>query len=1127
MKKFKKILSVFLATLVLVMAVPFTAFTASALTPASDDNVFLDAIEYLGYDIQGLKRDGRLFSSSTWENKNLRRQYLSDVPYGAGCTGLETSGGLPNVAAFETGGLVCASYITYVYFNYLPNVVGFDTSRYISIPTNPKGTGEWIAALDAAVANGTIIKDTSSTKLNDAKIGDILMWGNAHIAIYAGYADGHHWVTHSGSSAEGPSIQRATYITDDKGNAGNVTAVYKTSELPKEQGQIQINKKDEGGIKLSGAVFEIYDSNNDLKATLTTDINGYAITSVIDKLPYGTYTVVEVTAPTNYDKGNVTSWTVVLDSELETLDVVNYRQHGDVVVTKTSEDNVIEGVRFNLTGTSTYGTAVNLETTTNVNGVARFEDVEIGSYTVTEVGVPNKYLPNSSQNVVVTSNSESNLSFANRLKYWKANVTKTDSTGIAIGDCTLEGATYGLYDSGHNLLDSYITDANGAFTTNEYVSGLGYYLKEISAPVGYQLNDTVYLLDAYTNSDVLTDRLTAFDFAVSDNPIQGTIEIEKVTDMPDNVGVFDTPEKDAEFVIYSQKYNSYEDAVASGDVRNYDNCIINGNGIAIWSNNKEYSKELNYGKYIVHQTKGWEGRAITEDFVVNVSEHNKHYGFNLTNPIYNTELTIEKYDYETNKLIVNSSASFKILNTDTNAYFSYNDGQSDVSIFKTENGKAIIPVKIPYGKYKVIEVEAPNGYKNSEEEVSFVVNENSPLATTLKFYNKPLKGKISISKTGLQFVGVDTSETEYGTLHAPVFKEELLAGVEIEIIAKEDIITADGTVRYTEGTVVETLITNKSDVVVSKELYLGEYEIKEKATVAGYKLIEEPISVKVDNEGSELVKVIPVDIKNERAKIEINIEKLVTEWNTVTVDDEIFRELINCPAENVIFGLFADTDLFALDGTTVIAKDSLVALFSTDEAGKIKASGDLPFGQYYIKELKAANDRYVVSDKAYYLELTTPETTGEVIVRDVTEEPILNDFRRTFVTISKTNKEGEPLSDALIGVYNSSDELIYQMYTDKNGEIKFEVEPGKYTFKEIKAPNGYVLNETVQGFEVDNLLNITGTLTMVNEKIVYPQTGDNSWIPLQMAFAAAALSAVGLSVSTVCLVREYKKKRKR
>ena len=1125
MKKFKKILSVFLATLILVMAVPFSALTVSALTPASNDNVFLDAIEYLGYDVQGLKDNGHLFSADAWSNKTLRRQYLSDVPYGTGCTGLETtSKGLPDVAAFERGGLVCASYVAYVYFNYLPNVVGFDTTKYIDIPNNPKGTGDWIRVLDAAVAKGTITKDTSSSKMNNAQIGDILMWDNVHMAIYAGYADGHHWITHCGNSAEGPVIHWATYIEDDKGNAGNVTVVYKTSDI-QNTGQIRINKVDERGMPLSGAVFRVYNSDGRLIETLTTNNNGYAVTNDDQKLTYGTYTVVEVTAPTNYDKGSKTSWTVVLDSELETLNVVNYRQHGDVVITKTAEDNIVEGVKFNLKGTSTYGTTINLEAITDENGIAKFENIEIGSYMVEELGASNRYLINVPQGVTVTANGEANISFINRLKLWKAVVTKTDSSGTVIGDCTLEGAVYGLYDGNHNLLDTYTTGADGSFVTDSYETGTGYYLKEITAPTGYQLNDAIYSLDAYTNPGVLTERLNTFDFTVSDNPIQGTIELEKVTDMPNNVGVFDTPEKDAEFVIYSQKYNSYEEAVASGDLRNYDNCIIDENGVAIWSNNKDYSKELNYGKYIVHQTKGWEGRAMTEDFVVTVSEHSKRYGFNLTNPIYNTELTIEKYDFETNKLIINSPTSFKILNTDTNEYFSYNNGQSDVDVFKTENGRVVIPVKIPFGKYKVVEVQAPAGYTNSGEEISFVVDKNSPAVTTLKFYNKPLKGKISISKTGLQFIGVDTSATEFGTLYSPVFNNELLAGVEIEVIAKEDIITADGTVRYAKGTVIETLITNKDNAVISDELYLGEYEIKEKATVAGYKLIEEPISVTVINDGSELVKVIDVNIENERAKTEINIEKLITEWSTVAVDDEILRELITLPGENVVFGLFADTDLFALDGVTFIAKDSLVALFSTDNTGKIKASGDLPFGQYYIKELKAASDKYVVSDKAYYLELTTPETTGTTIVCNVTEEPILNDFIRTFVTILKTNKEGEPLADALIGIYNSSDELIYQMYTDENGEIKFEVEPGEYTFKEIKAPSGYVLNETAQGFEVDNLLNVTGTLTMVNERIVYPQTGDDGWMPLEIALAAAVLSAVGLSVSTIYLVRENKKKK--
>lgn len=137
-KKFTaRILSMLMAMLMLVSMLPTSVFAA----PASDipanmlDNVYLDALEYTGYKVQAQKDDGTVFKKYS----GGATAYLSKISYGLNKYGTETvaksgtaTGLAPDIAGFESSGLCCASYVSYVYYNYLPNIAGIDTSSALA-----------------------------------------------------------------------------------------------------------------------------------------------------------------------------------------------------------------------------------------------------------------------------------------------------------------------------------------------------------------------------------------------------------------------------------------------------------------------------------------------------------------------------------------------------------------------------------------------------------------------------------------------------------------------------------------------------------------------------------------------------------------------------------------------------------------------------------------------------------------------------------------------------------------------------------------------------------------------------------------------------------------------------------
>lgn len=575
-------------------------------------------------------------------------------------------------------------------------------------------------------------------------------------------------------------------------------------------GSAKIVKTSEDG-KVEGISFTV--TGNGVNKTVQTGAGGVI---QIDNLAPGVYTVTEQSYD-KYEPQEVRRVTVV-SGQVATVNFNNTLKRGTLIVTKTSEDGLNEGVKFHLYGTSLSGLAVDEYAVTDNTGKAVFSDVLIGTgYTLEEVDTAIRYVVPENQTSAVEWNAVTNKSFTNILKKWNVIATKSDAeTGLPQGDATLAGAVYGIY-KGDQLVDTYTTDANGQFTTKYYVCGDDWTIREITPSDGYLLDSTVYPIGAEAKDYTVEYNTTAND--VTEQIIKGRIAIIKHTD--DGETQLETPEAGAKFAVFLKAAGSYDSAKASE--RDY--LICDENGYAV-------TKDLPYGIYTVHQTKSWDGRELLADFDVYIAKDWQTYRYLANNRNFESYIKIVKVDAESGKVIPLAGAGFRLYRPDGSLItqtFTYPEVTTIDTFYTNSDGYLITPEMLEYGTgYSLVEVSAPYGYTLNSEPVYFDVTadnameENAVTVVEVTKLNTAQKGVIRISKSGEAF----SSVTEADGIYQPVFAVKGLAGAIYEITAAEDIITPDGTLRYTAGEVVDTVTTDETGLAESKPLYLGKYEIR-------------------------------------------------------------------------------------------------------------------------------------------------------------------------------------------------------------------------------------------------------------------------------------------------------------
>ena len=821
-----------------------------------------------------------------------------------------------------------------------------------------------------------------------------------------------------------------------------------------------IKKTSEDGV-VSGIKFNI--SGNGVNQTVVTKADG---TGDISLMP-GVYTVTEQPID-RYEPQSVQRITIV-SGHTSTVTFSNTLKRGSLEIIKSSEDNLVEGVKFHLYGTSLSGLPVDEYAVTDANGVARFENVLISGaapYTVEEIDTAVRYVIPASQTASIEWEKVTSRSFTNILKKFNVTVTKSDAEmGTAQGDASLAGAVYGIY-KGEELIDTYTTDKNGQFTTKYYVCGNDWTVREISPSEGYLLDRTIHKVGAEPELYTVEFNSTAND--VTEQVIKGNIAIIKHTDNGETQ--IETPETGAAFEVFRKAAGSFDAAKET----ERDILTCDENGFA-------QTKDMPYGIYTVRQTSGWEGRELMKPFDVFISKDGQTYRYLINNANFESYIKVVKKDAETGNTIPYAGAGFQIYDPNGNLVkmtFTYPEVTTIDTFYTTADGELITPQTLEYGKgYSLVEVQAPYGYVLNSDPVYFdVMQENSEIDSGITVIevvrsNVAQKGTITVSKSGEVFSSVN----EAGGLYQPVYAVRGLEGAVYEITAAEDIYTLDGTLRASKGEVVDTVTTGADGTAVSKELYLGKYEVKEITAPFGMVLNEKTHAVELVYAGQNVaVTETATSFYNERQRVEIDlIKRLMT--------DEAYGIGKNGEIFDVTFGLYAEKELTAADGT-VIPADGLIEIISLDGNGSGKVKTDLPIGSYYVKEL-ATNSAYILNGQKYPVVFEyAGQKTAIVHITANGGEAIENDIIYGSVSGKKSDEDGNALGGAVIGIFKTGTEkfttenAIQTTVTAADGSFSFEKVPyGTWVIREIESPTGFVLSEeeiTVAIGAVDEVVEI-------------------------------------------------------
>ena len=856
--------------------------------------------------------------------------------------------------------------------------------------------------------------------------------------------------------------------------------------------------------KLKGAVYSVY-AGADIKAAdgtliykkgaLVKDnlVTGDDGSVTLKDLYLGTYTVTETKAPDNYVcKGE--SKTVELVYAGQTVEVqtvsatfLNERQKATVRVEKQDEEtkNPLSGGIYGLYAAEDIkvdgktvvpkGTLIE-KATTGADGKASYKaELPINySYSIREIQAPELYLRNSEDTYTFTfkftNDKEEKVNFSHTFTNKRVNATidlvKEDSeTGnSAQGDAVFEGAIYGLYareDINHpdgrsgvlykkdEQVATLTTDKEGKASVSNLYLGK-YYLKEITPPVGYLLDEEEHDVNCnYEGDQVETVK-------------RNTVSKEDVIKQPFQlIKAADNDKTDADllkgagFSAYLISSLTVKDD-GSYDFTNATPIVLTEDGkTEMFTDERGYacSIPIPYGRYIVRETTTPHNFMPVDDFIVTVTENSStpQVWRVLLDDEFKAKLKIVKQDDETKQPVLLANTEFKVYDLDAKKYVeqvtTYPNTVVHKSYFTDENGYLILPESLKCGNYRIEEVRAPDGYTQNTQYVEIKVDKNTAYQMdsvsgdaiiTVTYENHPVKGKLVIHKSG---------ETLKSFKKDFVYEEASLEGAEFEIYAAEDIFTPDHQVDeqgnrhviYAKDTLVKTVTTNKNGEAVIKDLPLGKYRVKETKAPAGFVLnpdSQEVAFIYKDQNTPEIEEKL--EFSNERQKVELSVEKQ---------DAETGKAL-----KGATFGLY-NKEAISSGDKVIVKADTLLQEITSNEKGKAAFTLDLPLGRYYVKELQAPAG-YVSSDEILEFDATYQGQDVKTIkLKSVKKN------QPTTVEVTKADiTTGTELDGASMSVLDKDGNVIDSWTSVKDSpHVIKRLQVGKtYILREELAPYGYL-----------------------------------------------------------------------
>ena len=463
---------------------------------------------------------------------------------------------------------------------------------------------------------------------------------------------------------------------------------------------------------------------------------------------------------------------------------------------------------------------------------------------------------------------------------------------------------------------------------------------------------------------------------------------------------------------------------------------------------------LPYGTYIVRETTTPHNYKPVEDFEITIRENNPdkpQVWKVLLDKEFSAKLKIIKKDDETKKPVLVAGTEFKIYDLDHKKYVeqvtTYPTVTVHKSFFTDSQGYLILPKHLEIGHYRIEEVTAPDGYVVNKNYVEITVDSDTAyevdgvsgdVIIEVSYEDQPVKGNLIVYKKGEMLSGF---ENDF------IYEEQYLSGAEFEVRAAEDICTpdhqkdADGNriVLYAKDTLVATITTGESGKAVAKDLPLGRYYVVETKAPEGFVLNPEPVTVALTYQDQE-TPVVEAEamVGNDRQKVSISVEKQDIENGQVL--------------SGALFGIYNKKDIQA-NGKVLVKADTLLQEMTSDENGMATCTLDLPFGEYYVKELKAP-EGFVSSDEVleFVAEYQGQETKLVFLQTVKKNEPTTAEFTKSDLTT------GVELEGARLKVMDKDGNVIDEWTSEKDKPhvIKRLVVGETYTLHEEFAPYGYL-----------------------------------------------------------------------
>ena len=798
-------------------------------------------------------------------------------------------------------------------------------------------------------------------------------------------------------------------------------------------GTVSFKKLGEGKEQIGGGTFQLWKEGTDSTADQLIDefstVNGSWTSSPIK---YGTYYVKEITAPQGYILGSKPSDEITIKKTAAhgTITMTNEKYTaGSITIMKEDEDGKpLAGAEFML---SPGG----ISETTGANGIAAFEGLAEGTYTIIETKSPTGYgklegyvtvniEANGTANVAGTVPDNLNFNGKSVILTWKntrthgsISITKTGSANKPLQD-----AVFGLYKdaaAAKEPIDIQKTDKNGKALFADLEAGT-YYVKEIAAPNGYALDTTVrgFTIGGDNAWDVKTE-------------IKNTLKEYSLTLVKKG-----DDGKLLQGVDFTLSGNGISKIATSGQ-----GGVVTFTGLA-------------FGEYTITEVEAPQGYVKAKPINVTIDEKNTVGAYTpnqavdggtITNE--HTVLTVLKIDDADKKRL--AGATFRIKNS-AGQYVSAENGkfkafvsdEGGASVFETgEDGKFTLEY-LPVGNnYELEEISAPQGYIKVKGTTSFNIVKAQE---TVSVGNSLIKGMLKLVK-----------KDQHG---------KLLNGIEFVLKKGGQYVTANGgNSRYTYTGLANNkeaatkLKTDENGRMEISGLLWGTYYLEEVNTPAGL-IAGEDIVVSVTDQSPK--PIIDLEVTN----------KLNTGSLSFTKTDGAGKGLAGA-----VFKL----KLVEGSGTAYSTVKQMYAI--SDDKGRVSFE-DVPYGVYELTEV-IAPEGYVRSNETYYVSIGGAVAEGKNIVS--VPNPWTNSRTEKEFTVEKVSADGgEPLNGAVFQVLDEGKKLIEgKIITTYGGSGKITLPLGRYYLKEKVAPEGYKLNEELIPFEVTT--NGRNTVTVKNT----PKTG--------------------------------------